>query len=95
MKESRTVGFRDGMVTLSAEDYLAVHAENFRLRQRNLELQTALDAIKGITERAEHGLGSCKKKLRQILALYCAKSDILNPGKPPESISKTSGIREY
>ena len=52
MKESRTVGFRDGMVTLSAKEYLAVHAENFRLRQRNLELQTALDAIKGITERA-------------------------------------------
>lgn len=61
MKESKTVGFRDGMVTLPAEDYLAVHAENFRLRQRNLELQTALDAIKGITERAEHGLGICKK----------------------------------
>ena len=52
MKESRTVGSRDGMVTLSAEEYLAVHVENFRLRQRNLELQTALDAIKGITERA-------------------------------------------
>jgi len=28
MKKSKTVGFRDGMVTISAVDYLAVHAEN-------------------------------------------------------------------
>ncbi|CQR24600.1 hypothetical protein BN1356_00944 [Streptococcus varani] len=51
MAETKPVRFHDGLVTLSAEDYLAVHEENFRLRQRNLELQTALESIKGLSER--------------------------------------------
>ena len=53
MAETKTIGFHDDLVTLSLNEYLAVHEENCYLRQRNLELQTALEAIQGITERVK------------------------------------------